>query len=389
MELYVLDNLLRRDKVIDIFESMIWTERFQEEGDFELKIHSTNETRSWLTTGTQLAINESYRVMEVDTVENITDAEGRGILKVQGFSKEAVLRDRVAKESLSSLNTSPKWVITNKPAEIARKIFHDICILGILDPGDVIPFVIEGTIFPEDTILEPIEPITREIEPQTVYDAISSLCKLYDLGFRLIREFDTSRLYFDIYSGSDRTTGQTILPPVVFAADLDNLQNTTQLDSIANAKNVAYVFSKVGFEMVYPLNVDPEVEGFERKVLLVKADDIETTDPVEASYAMIQRGKEELNKHRTLMAFDGELNQNSEYKYGVDYNLGDLVEMRNSDGYTNKMRVTEQIFVSDAQGERSYPTLAVEQFVNPGTWLSWDFNKVWAELGDEAWSDLP
>jgi hypothetical protein len=391
MEVYVLDSLLRREHVIDKFESLIWTERMRAYGDFELILDSILENKTRITAGSKLAMNESYRVMIAETIEDTTDSQGEAKLKIKGRSLEAILLDRIAKPTLSDLTTTPKWVITDTPANIARKIFHDICVLGLLDPGDIIPFVIEGSIFPEDTIGEPSEIITVEIEPTTVYDAIKNLCELYDMGFRLVRNFDTSQLYWDVYMGSDRTTQQTSLPAVVFAPDLDNLQNTTELTTIALYKNVAYVFSPVGYEVVYPLDVDPETSGFERRALFIKADDITDEDPFVASEKMIQRGKEALAQSRRFQAFDGELNQNSDYKYQQHYYLGDLVEIRSETGAANTMQVTEQIFVSDGEGDRSYPTLSINTFITPGSWLAWDYNQRWEDLdpSPETWSDQP
>lgn len=63
MEVYVLDSLLRRSEVIDRFESLIWTERWASWGDFELAIRSTYGSRGLLRKGTQLAMNQSDRVM--------------------------------------------------------------------------------------------------------------------------------------------------------------------------------------------------------------------------------------------------------------------------------------------------------------------------------------
>lgn len=387
MEIYILDSLLRRERVVDRYESLIWTERFQAFGDFELTLHSTNASRSLFTKGTRLAVNNSRRVMTVETIEDKEDDDGRKLLKVRGRSLEVILDDRVAKESMSDLTTEPKWIITETPGNIARKVFNDICVLGTLNVDDIIPFITPGNIFPADTIAEPMYEIRVELEPQSVYEAVKYVCDLYDLGFRLVRNFDTSELYFNVYSGNDRTSGQDDLPAVIFAPELDNLQNTSALTTTAFSKNVAYVFSPAGFEVVYPIGVDPNVAGFERRVLVVKADDI-TSETPNISAALVQRGHEELSKHREFSAFDGELNVGSVYKYGVDYELGDLVEMRNSDGFTNKMRVSEQIFISDAEGERGYPTLSLNQFIDPGTWLSWDFNQVWEDLGPtEYWAD--
>jgi len=388
VELYTLDALLRRENVIDRFESLIWTERFQEFGDFQLDIVSTAANRNLLKVDTWLAMNESHRIMRVESIEDGNDSENRRVLTVKGRSIEAILLDRVAKESLSNLTTSPRWIITNPPATVARKIFHDICVTGILDPNDVIPFIVEGSFLSPSTIPEPIDPITVELEPVTVYDAIKNIGDVWNLGFRMLRNYDMSQLYFDIYTGSTRTSAQNVLPPVIFTPELDNLQNTKELTSIDQTKNVAYVYSPAGFQMVYAIGVDPDVEGFERRVLVVNASDITDENPDVAS-ALIQRGNEELAKYRVYQAFDGEISRSSQYKYGTHYNLGDIVEMRNLSGVTNNMRVTEQIFVSDREGERSYPTLSLNTFINTGSWLSWLNNKVWSELTTEEWATQP
>jgi hypothetical protein len=390
VELYTLDPLLRREAVIDKFESLIWTERWQEFGDFQLDIPSTSGSRTLLRAGTRLAMNKSNYVMTVESIEDGDDSENRRMLTVKGRSLESQLLDRVAKNSLADLTTSPKWTITLPPAEVARKIFHDICVLGILDPADVIPFIVEGPLLSPGTITEPVDPITVELDPTTVYDAIVDISKVWNLGFRMLRNFDASEIYFDVYSGSDRTSGQTVHSPVIFTPELDNLQNTKELTSIDKAKNVAYVFSPAGFQMVYAIGVDPEIEGFARKVLVVNASDITSENPDVAS-ALIQRGNEELAQYRTYQAFDGEISQLSQYKYGTHYHLGDLVEQRNLSGVTNNMRVSEQIFVQDREGERAYPTLTLNTYINTGSWLSWLNNKTWLDLDPDptTWSEQP
>jgi hypothetical protein len=137
------------------------------------------------------------------------------------------------------------------------------------------------------------------------------------------------------------------------------------------------------------MDVPPDTAGFDRRVLTVDASDITLSAGTALDAALLQRGKEELAKTRAFQAFDGEINTNSQYKYQVDYWLGDLVEMRNVDGVANQMRVTEQIFVSDKEGDRSYPTLTVNQFINTGSWLSWESNQQWIDLDADptTWSE--
>lgn len=391
MELYTLDALFRRIHVIDRFISLIWTERFNTFGDFQLDIYSEYDTRSILVPDTYLAMSESNYIMRIESFEDDVDAQGARILIIKGRSMEAILLDRVAKDSTSTLTVSPQWTITNPPATIARKIFHDICVTGILNVGDIIPCV-EGTFLPASTIVEPIDPITVNIKPTTVYDAVAvQLCATWELGMRFLRKDSTGQIYFDIYSGNDRTSGQTALTPIIFAPQLDNLQNTKELTTIDKSKNVAYVFSPNGFEMVYPYSVDPTVEGFERRVLVVDASDITSTSVPDVPAALIRRGNDALSAARTYQGFDGEISQNSQYVYGRDYSLGDVVEMQNIDGVANQMRVTEQIFVQDSTGVRSYPTLTTNLFINTGSWLSWLNNKQWIDLDADptSWSEQP
>jgi len=463
VELYTLDSLLRRASVIDRFESMIWTERFSAWGDFELHIFSTPEMRRVLPAGTLLAMSESYRIMKVELVENSVDDDGRQILKVSGRSLESILDERVSRNTFADLNTLAKWTVTGTPGDICRQVFNDICRANVLMADDQIPFLVPGSLFPPGTIEEPSEIITLEIGLSTVYKIIKEICDAYDLGFRLLRNFDTSELYFDIYSGNDRTTLQDTLAPVVFAPNLDNLTNISEVTSTGNYRNVAYVYHPISVQIVTADGVSVEVEGLDRRILVVDASDIKvpareyevpadqtaainkyiafndapedrktsmrklvqkerliqvdydnitaallhvgltagektsitnartfswdynTAENIYINAFLQQRGRDELAKNRPVQAFDGELPMTSPYPYEIAYQLGDKVEMRNNDGITNQMRVTEQIFVSDSQGERSYPTLAIDRFITPGSWFAWDYNQTWS-TADGTWA---
>lgn len=389
MEVYILDSLYRRTEVVDRFESLIWTERFADVGDFELKIHSTLETRARFSTGTKLAMNLSRRGMTVETVEDSTDEEGKRMLSVKGTSFEKIFDNRIVARNGAG-NSTDKWSLTSTPVDIAKKIVRELCIWGLNDLDDIIPGLVEGLgPYPEDTIAEPSDVITAEFEFMTIYSAVKQLADMYGFGFRLIRASDDGQLYFDIYMGSDRTSAQSTLPSVIFSPNLDNVKNTTELTTIDGYKNIALVISPVGREMVFADDIDPNVEGFERRLLLVTADDIADTDPAVATARMIQRGKEELSKSRRLLAFDGEISQTSQYKYERDYNLGDVFDVQNTDGFTNIMQVTEQIFVQDREGERSYPTLSLNKFITPGAWTAWDYNQKWIDLDPDplTWSE--
>lgn len=387
MELYILDSLLRRETVVDRFESLIWTERFQTIGDFELQIYSNIDSRNLFKEGAQVACNESHRVMTIETIEDTRDDEGRAILKIRGRSLEAILEDRIAGNRNALTTTTSKQTYTGTPVAIADKLFTDACVTYPFTSWDKIPFYTSGTFYPADTIPAPTESITHEIEVVNLYEALRDVCTAYDLGFRLVRQYDTSKLYFDVYTGNDRTARQTVLPAVIFSPELENLKNTTEFTTIEKSKNIAVVYGPANRVIVRPADVPEDVDGFDRRTMIVKVDSIPEGVTDVMAY-LTTRGQEELAKSRGYMAFDGELRQDSSYKYGVHYEVGDLVTIRNENGWANDMRVTEQIFVSDREGDRAYPTLSVNMFVNPDSWLAQGITVHWEDKGlTEYWEN--
>jgi hypothetical protein len=322
------------------------------------------------------------RVMTVESVEDSTDTDGKKTLTLKGRSLEAtVLTNRVVRNALTTTVAEPSWVITDTPKNVMNTMFDHVVRQGSLSPSDTIPYLQPGSIMPADNIAPPSNVITWSQDPTDLYTALNQLGGLYGLGFRIVRNFDLSQLYFDVYSGSDRSTSQTLLAPVVFSPELNNLENTTSLLTIDKKKNVAYVVSDQGFRIVYDSTADATTSGFDRNVMWVKADNLDGTPSAATVQAyLLQVGREALAQNQATAAFDGEISQYSQYTYGVHYNLGDLVEQRSSDGIANQMRVTEQIFTNDENGEKSYPTLTTYQFVNVGSWLAWPGNQVWADL---------
>ena len=394
MEVYILDNQFRRDSVTDRFESLIWSERFFEKGDCQLTVESTSANRNLFLPDSYLAMNLSNRVMKIDSLEDVSDNQGRSLLKIGGSSLESIFEDRIVinpalKAWSSAEDFNAVWPIKKTPQAALNEIFQAICVNNVRNPSDNLTNYDTGSFYPNDTNPKPTSSLQFEFPQTNLYDILVEICQIYNLGFRFVRHPVTSLLYFNIYSGRDRTSTQTVDTPIIFSQNLENLLDSSHLRKTEDVKNVAYVYNKKNFmEVVYPPNGNTSIKGFERKVLYVDATDIDL-EVSDSTYMNVvrQRGQEELAKHRNVELLDGQLPENINYVYGRDYNLGDLVELRSVDGLTNRMRVTEQIFVDDADGERAYPTLTVEDLVVPGTWQDWRFNIPWDDAVG-TWSEL-
>lgn len=397
MEVLILDGLLRPTDVVDVYESFIWTERFDETGDFSLVTLSSSANQKRFVAGTRLAIRESRRIMEVLTIEDSYTEEGAATLTIKGREITRILEQRLALQAIAGPGIAPVWFINGKtPGDVMRYIFNQICVLGTVSVDDIIPFIDPGTLYPASTIPEPSAFIEWEQKPDTVYAAERALSDAYDLGFRLYRDPYVSKLYFDVYAGSDRTTAQTALPAVIFSPDMENLLNTTEFQDITNAVNVVrvlYTYKNETTELDETLTLEVKEnevippEGFDRRVKILEVSTI-PEDVVDVPTYLYQLGFEELQKSRPLGAFDGEVSQNTQFVYERDYYLGDLVETRSPSGGTAYMRVSEYIFSSDREGYKSYPTLTTKQFIDPGSWLSYKYDISWDSMPDtEFWDN--
>lgn len=389
MDIYALDSSRKREHIVDRFESAIWTERYAELGDFQLLLESTQLNKTIFREGRWLIQNGSYRVMVVETYEDTEDSEGRRMFKPSGRSLEYILEERLAALTMAQVLANGRWTITDTPGNIVKHIFQKICIEGVLDVRDIIPDVVMTPFphLPEGTNIGSPEAITLELEVKTLYETFQDLCTTYSLGFALLLDPENGQLHFELTTGTVRTTGQSVVDPVIFSPDLDNLSNTSELVSRAKYKNVAIVVSDHGSAVVYA-NPDDELKvGFDRRILFVKTSDVKAEDTNKAAL-LTKIGQAELAKNRRIMAFDGEIPQRG-YRYGLHYFMGDITEMRKSNGATNYMKVTEQIFIDDLEGERSYPTLSLEAYITPGAWYAHNANEVWIEVDDDIhWHDL-
>lgn len=387
-EWYTLDSELRRESVIEGFKSFIWTERYSAYGDFQIIIKSTFPSRQLLVRDTYLAMNKSDYVMKIETVDDDTDDTGARMLTVTGKSFEALLTDRVAFNVVGDTTTNPSWVITAHPGDVIREVFNQVCVNGIISQQDNIPFYTIGTLIGSGNIPESKDIITVGLQPAYVYDIAKQIADQYALGFRLIRNGETGQVYFEVYTGNDLTTKQTLKPPVVFDPNMESFTKPRFLTSTANLKTVAYVYAQNGSAIVYAPTASPSDSGGDRRVLLVNSSNSDNAGP-DLITALQQEGLQALAAQTLVYGFDGELPSAVPYVYGKDYKLGDLVEEHNSDGNGNQMIVTEQIFSSDESGERAFPTLTLYSTVTPGSWRAIPSTQHWADYPTTThWADL-
>jgi hypothetical protein len=61
--------------------------------------------------------------------------------------------------------------------------------------------------------------------------------------------------------------------------------------------------------------------------------------------------------NKYIKTVDGEIVPDSQFLYGFDYNLGDIIEVEGDSGTIQRSRITEYIRSHDNNGEKAYPTV--------------------------------
>lgn len=368
MEPFTLDRSFHKQNIIDGFHSIIWTERYYGDSIVEVVVPLIPEMIEKLPIGTFLGIPESREVMMLETA-NVEDNK----LKLSGISLLPWLNNRFVRTSAAhedryfylSGNSAGKtlWLILSYMCVEGSPYLNGTYDIGIIDPNQLV--------IPGLNLLEFDDSgsnISVGVPFGPVYDALKTIATSYFVGMRieLISVSDTSYvLGFQTYKGADRTSDQTDNPTVRFAENTDTLTNIKELQSIAALKTLVYAFAPTNPEGLATgpgIAVRPEpAAGFDLRAQMVFSDDI-TTDAVEGSSdnfmaILHSRARDTLNASGVIIAIDGEVIPQSQIKYGVDYNLGDIVEQQGSSGAIQKSRITEYIRSHDATGEKSYPTI--------------------------------
>jgi hypothetical protein len=197
-----------------------------------------------------------------------------------------------------------------------------------------------------------------------VYDTIKDIAEAYSVGMQITQE-GLNDVRFRCYRGVDRTSTQTAVPTVRFSSEMNGLTEIKEVQSIDPFKTVVYSFASGDTGIIYPITgVDnrstTDYTGFDLRAQMIFVDDIDPADYTDTpSLQVILNAKahDVLILSDYIRAVDGKIAPLSQFTYGQDYNLGDIIEIEGSTGTIQKARVTEYIRAQDEAGERAYSGL--------------------------------
>ena len=227
MDLMVLDKNLNAIAVLDLYKSFIWTDRFQECGDFEIYATASDAILNTVKQDYYLQRRGSDRGMIVEKILIESDVEDGDMVTITGRSLESILDRRVI------------WGLMTFSGNFQEAIKSMLyaCIISPSKPERKISnFIFEASTDPAITSLT----IDAQYTGDNLYDIITALCVERGVGFKVTLN-NNKQFVFKLYAGVDRSYDQTANPYVIFSPNFDNIISSNYMESREKWKNVTLV----------------------------------------------------------------------------------------------------------------------------------------------------
>lgn len=161
---------------------------------------------------------------------------------------------------------------------------------------------------------------------------IERICNAAGIGWEVYLDLDKEKFIFDVALGVDRT--KDLNSKVKFSEEFDNLTNSTYTNSASSFKTMGFVAGQGEGEERAVQEVFKTVDtGLNRRELFIDARDIENEDNLG------DRAKAKLSEYDYITSNESTY-INSNFEYEKDWNLGDIVILKNSLG-ESQQRVAE------------------------------------------------
>lgn len=345
IDLIVLNQQFEKIAIIDAYESLLWTDRYNSPGDFEIytPVDKLSGILKYPVANNYLQIKDSEHTMIIEDTTIESNIETGNHIKIIGRSLESILDRRIV------------WTQTDITGNLQNGI-ERLLNEAIINPSDTARkldnFIFEASEDPAITELT----MENQYTGDNLLEIIKTLCETNKIGYKIILN-DSNQFVFSLYKGIDRSYNQNSNPYVVFKPSFENIINSNYSDIQSEAKTIALVAGEGEGSQRVTRTVGTGT-GLLRKELYVDARDLQSNDISQQEYyaKLDQRGTEKLGENKVKKTFDGQCETTRMFKYKNDFYMGDIVQVADEYGMESSARVTEFIWSSNQSGIESYPT---------------------------------
>lgn len=414
MQVYILNPQYEIVGMIDEAESVLWNKKYNDAGYCEIYVPCSTEIFSLLARGNYVYRFDDDMFCKIETPEIETDVEnGDYIISTANDIAKVILSGRIVRWNI---------VFSGTILEFIEKVLTD----NVINPAQAQRKIANFALYQmtEEERAEFTEKIDVSVFTDDLFALIQSTCKTHGYGFRVFYSMETSRLVFRLFKGKNKASedgGEY----VEFSPTYSNILSSHYKEDESNYKNIAYVSYKGEDDSVHLLSVydgEEEPQGEARKEVYVDGtgtsrditldelnllygsvtkqqttvtqdgkqvysstyyspagvivatslqdvptDGEETEEKItvtDSTYLLLIRniGKNKLAEHTRSQEFEGEVDTIDTYEYKTDYDIGDIVKVKNEYGIEATARIVE-IMESD-DSENGYAVEPVFEYIS-------------------------
>lgn len=344
MDIFVLDQSFNKIALIDTYESLLWTDRYNKPGEFEIYTPVAEFALQYPVADNYLQIRDSEHTMIIEDITIESYVETGNHIKIVGRSLESILDRRIV------------WTQTRITGDLqtgVKKLIDENIISPAITDRQISNFIFEETDDPAITGLT----VDNQYTGDSLLEVIQTICETNEIGFKVTLN-ESNQFVFKLYKGIDRSYRQETLPFVVFKPSFENIISSNYAELHSPAKTITLVAGE-GEGAARVTRTVGSGTGLLRKELYTDARDIQKEDGMSTQtyYDLLdKRGEEQLKENKIKKSFDGECETTRMYVYQRDFFMGDCVQVANEYGMESPTRIVEYVWDSSTSGTTSYPT---------------------------------
>lgn len=360
--------------IIDTAKSIIWKSSYYGVGEFE--VYCSVEYLDFLQPDFYITRPNNF---EIGIIEHIDDSEaieeGEMIVASGRFAKSifdrriTYKRTYIEGEGLNYIRRFEPYILRGN-VEIAVRGLVNACLGSSATPERQISeiYLYEGDLsnLPDNIVVDDGSGKLIAAEKQTTYDNLleytNTILQEYEMGSYLYLDKSLNKLRFKIYKGINRSIEQTENEQLIFSRDFDNLTSSNYQFDSTNLKTCAYLGGEgEGIDRKCSYVTDYQT-GINRRETFLDVSSISSTykddEDVEQTYSneeyrkmLESQGRQQLAEYKAVETLEGDIDlTNSSLRYGVDFNLGDIITIWKNQKYINARILT----ITEVEDDNGY-----------------------------------
>ena len=380
MDFRILDTDFQPVDTLDKFESIIWSSRFLEAGDFELYTPVDSRILDNVQIGYYLFCDQFYNsttdeadLMIIETMEISSDPESGNKIKILGRNLKSFLDRRIvwgqAAFKTSDMVSSVVTTLLNdnaiNPPDWSQR-YQDGATGEWIDPkvtGE--QRKIPNLVYEEGEYTDVEIDGDYQYNGETLYDVFVDVLGRFALGWEVLYNFTTGKYVFRIKGEIDHTYDQNERNPLIFSPSFENLKNSNYIESSSTEKNAGLITGEGDENNVMYNVIGDAYSGLERKEMHISASDISRKKDDGTEYGnktylgmLLTKGENELAQNIYTQTYEGVAEAARGYEYLIDYNIGDICEIVNEWGISSKVLISEVMMSISTNEVSTIPTFS-------------------------------